>query len=120
MQGGKQTKQLKIEDRHENETSLVSSSKKLITCEPDFVIFKHPIESNTPSHLVADIELPDVKSQNEIQLDIGEDRLVCDASSNNQKYNLDIFVPYQLNQDECKAEFHCDKKLLKVTMPVLF
>ena len=60
VQGSKQLKQLKIEDRHENETSLVPSSIKLITCEPDFVIFKHPIESNTPSHLVADIELPDV------------------------------------------------------------
>jgi len=96
-----------------------SSGKTLISSEPDFTIFKNPIDSELPNHLDAKIELPGVSSKQEIMLDIGEDRLVCEATSSSQKYILDIFLPYKLDQDHCKANFFREDHLLSIKIPVL-
>ena len=95
------------------------SPKTLVTMEPDFIILKEPIDTETPNFLVAEIELPGISTQTEIMLDIGEDRLVCETKSNKHKYFMDIFLPYRLNQDECGAQFHREKHLLTVTMPLI-
>lgn len=96
-----------------------SSAKILASSEPDFTIFKDPIDSQNPAYLVAKIELPGVSSKQEIMLDIGEDRLVCEANSHNHFYTMDIFLPYNLNQEGCHAQFYGEKQLLTVKMPVL-
>ena len=96
-----------------------STLKTLISSEPEFVIFKEPIDSTNPKCLLTEIDLPGVSSQKEIMLDVGEDRLVCEAKSNKHKYILDIFLPYRLNQEDCEAQFHREKYLLKVKIPVL-
>ena len=96
-----------------------SSGKTLISSEPDFTIFKNPIDSELPNYLDAKIELPGVSSKQEIMLDIGEDRLVCEATSSSQKYILDIFLPYKLDQDHCKANFFREDHLLSIKIPVI-
>ena len=87
--------------------------------EPDFVIVKKPVDSESPDSLVAEIELPGISSQSEIMLDVGEDRLVCETKSKKDNYFMDIFVPYRLDQDECTAQFNREKHLLTVTMQVV-
>ena len=50
-------------------------------------------------------------------LDMGEDRIVLNTRSG--IYFLDIFLPYNLNQDECGAQFDKKTKILTITMPVV-
>lgn len=102
-----------------NADSQKSSAKVLASSEPDFSIFKKPIDSENPDCLVANINLPGVLSKQDIMLDIGEDRLVCEANSNNHQYIMDIFLPYKLDQEECKAEFCRDKHLLSVDILIV-
>ena len=97
-----------------------SISKTLISSEPDFTIFKQPIDSESPEYLDAKIELPGVSSKQEIMLDVGEDRLVCEATSKNHKYTMDIFLPYKLDQDNCNADFYRENHLLCIKIPVLY
>lgn len=42
-------------------------------------------------------------------LDIGEDRLVLETRSN--VYHLDIFLPYNLIQEECGAQFNRNSRV---------
>ena len=97
-----------------------SISKTLISCQPDFTIFKHPIDSENPEYLDVKIELPGISSKEEIMLDVGEDRLVCETTSKHHKYTMDIFLPYTLDQDNCKADFHRENHLLCIKIPVLY
>ena len=97
-----------------------SSGKTLISSEPDFRIFKNPIDSDEPKYLTASVELPGVSSKQEILLDVGEDRLVCEAKSSSQKYILDVFLPYKLDPDNCKADFIREDHLLSINIPVLY
>ena len=96
-----------------------SNLKTLVSSEPYYTIFKEPIDSANPKYLVAEIDLPGVSSQQEIMLDVGEDRLVCETKSNKHKYIMDIFLPYRLDQEESGAQFHREKHLLTVTMPIV-
>jgi hypothetical protein len=50
-------------------------------------------------------------------LDIGEDRIVLNTRSG--IYFLDIFLPFNLNQDECGAQFDKKTQVLTITMPVV-
>lgn len=83
--------------------------------EPKFKILKEPVAD--PEFLVATIEMPGVRSQREMTLDLGEDRLVLEARR--VGYLLDIFLPYRLNQENCGAQFNMVKQELTITMPIV-
>jgi len=83
--------------------------------EPKFKIVKEPVED--PKFLVATIEMPGVRSQREMTLDLGEDRLVLEARR--VGYSLDIFLPYRLNQEKCGAQFNGVTQELTITMQIV-
>jgi len=62
------------------------------------------------------IELPNIRSAGAMSLDIGEDRILLDTRS--KVYYMDIYLPYNLVQPECGAQFDKRTKILTVTMPV--
>ena len=81
-----------------------------------FVLMKHPTDSDKPEMLTAEIQLPEVKTQREVYLDIGEDRIVLEARK--AGYFLDIFVPFSILQSQVKAQFNKESRLLRVKMPL--
>lgn len=83
--------------------------------EPKFKIVKDPVID--PDFLVATVEMPGVRSEREVTLDMGEDRVVVEARK--QGYLLDIFLPYRLNQDNCGAQFNQLTQQLTITMPIV-
>lgn len=98
------------------ETISSKPSTKTKESTPKFKLIKEPKESNDPEFLIAEVELPGVRSRREITLDLGEDRIVLEARKTG--YILDIFVPFSIRQDDCGAQFHRDKQTLTVTMPL--
>lgn len=95
------------------DNSTTNLNEKVVKIKPEFEIVK----ADEEEFLVATIMLPKVQNLADLSLDLGEDRLVLEAR--NAGYVLDIFLPYNLCQDECGAQFHRDKKVLTVTMPLL-
>lgn len=83
--------------------------------EPLYRIIQEPPD-NHPEFLVAEINLPKVKLTSSVELDIGEDRILLQTRSN--VYFLDIYLPYNLIQDECGAQFNKKTRILTLTMPV--
>jgi len=82
---------------------------------PEYKIIQVPAEGH-PAHLVGEFRMPLLLKSSEIQLDLGEDRIVMCVTN---KYYLDIFIPYLIDQDESRAEVNVDSLVLTVTMPVL-
>ncbi|CAD5125691.1 DgyrCDS13898 [Dimorphilus gyrociliatus] len=97
----------------DSETPMRESVKKLP--EPPYTIVQEPAEGY-PNYLIAEIRLPKVKTAATLDLEIGEDRIVLNTRSN--VYGLDIFLPYNLIQEDCGAQFDRDTKILSLTMPV--
>ncbi|KAI8791638.1 PIH1 domain-containing protein 1 [Biomphalaria glabrata] len=83
--------------------------------EPIFSIIQEPVEGY-PEYLVAEISLPEIKTAQSVTLKLGEDRLLLTTRSH--VYYMDIFLPYDLVQDDCGAQFDKESKVLTVTMPV--
>ncbi|XP_063435220.1 PIH1 domain-containing protein 1-like [Mytilus trossulus] len=83
--------------------------------EPLFRIIQEPPVGH-PEFLVAEINLPKVKLTSSLELDIGEDRIFLQTRSN--VYYLDIYLPYNLIQEECGAQFNKKTRILTMTMPV--
>merc|ERR550519_49436 len=83
--------------------------------EPKFKIVKDPV--NDPDFLVATVEMLGVRSQREMTLDVGEDRVVVEARR--VGYLLDIFLPHRLNQENCGAQFNRVTQELTITMPII-
>ncbi|KAL8594170.1 hypothetical protein ACOMHN_018110 [Nucella lapillus] len=83
--------------------------------EPKFSILKEPAEGH-PEFLVAEIHLPQVKMAQTVSLDVGEDRILLQTRSN--IYHLDVYLPYNLVQEEVGAQFDRCTKILTLTMPV--
>ncbi|XP_076809676.1 PIH1 domain-containing protein 1-like [Clavelina lepadiformis] len=90
--------------------SEVASAKK-----PKFEIVKEP--ENDPDFLIAEIKLPEIKSAKSVIVDVGKDRLV--VCTRPKLYELDIFLPYSLVQEECGSQFNIQSHILTITMPVL-
>ena len=84
---------------------------------PKFMLTKEPKESDNPDFLVAEVELPGVRSAREMLVEVGEDRIVVEARKCG--YLLDVFVPFNIDQDAAGAEFHRDKQVLTLTMPLI-
>jgi len=82
---------------------------------PEFTILAEP-PSGHPDFLVAEIQLPDVRSAASLTLDLGEDRILLETRSD--IYFLDIYLPYNIDQDDCGSQFNKKTKVLTITMPV--
>lgn len=82
---------------------------------PEYRIIQEPATGHA-EFLVAEINLPKVKATNSIELDIGEDRILLQTRSN--VYYLDIYLPYDLVQEECGAQFNKKTRILTLTMPI--
>lgn len=82
---------------------------------PEYRIVQDPAEGH-PEFLVAEINLPKVKTVNSVTLDIGEDRILLETRSN--VYYLDIYLPFYLVQNECGSQFNRKTRILTITMPV--
>ncbi|KAM9298798.1 PIH1 domain-containing protein 1 [Gastrophryne carolinensis] len=82
---------------------------------PKYTILAEPPEGY-PSFLVAEISLPKVSSVRSLVLDLGEDRIVLLGRPD--LYIMDIFIPYNIIQEESGAQFNKDTKVLTITMPV--
>ncbi|XP_026465543.1 PIH1 domain-containing protein 1-like [Ctenocephalides felis] len=85
------------------------------TRTPQYRILREP-DIGEPKKLLGEFLLTGVFSTKEFYLDIGEDRIVLEAP--NSGFFLDIFIPYNINQDGVAAEFNKHSSILKVTMPV--
>ncbi|XP_038125188.1 PIH1 domain-containing protein 1, partial [Cyprinodon tularosa] len=83
---------------------------------PEFSLFVEP-PTGTPEYLIAEIKLPGVSSSRSLVLDIGEDRLVLTARPS--LYNLDIFHPFFIDQENSVAQYNNSTQILTVTMPVV-
>lgn len=64
--------------------------------------------------LKATITLPKIFKKNEVVLELGVDRLVLQS----EIYALDIFLPFDVDHDDCEATFHRDKHDLMVSMKI--
>nr|XP_033816683.1 PIH1 domain-containing protein 1 isoform X2 [Geotrypetes seraphini] len=82
---------------------------------PEYRILAEPAEGH-PSFLVAEIALPKVPSVRSLVLDLGEDHIVLWARPS--LYHLDIYLPYNVIQEESGAQFQRNSKVLTLTMPV--
>ncbi|EDV27133.1 uncharacterized protein TRIADDRAFT_54778 [Trichoplax adhaerens] len=83
--------------------------------EPSLQIIREPPEGR-PDFLVAQIDLPKVKSAKTVDLDVGGDKLILLAHPN--VYFLNTNLPFKVNSAETGAQFHRKTKVLTVTMPV--
>ncbi|KAM4703808.1 PIH1 domain-containing protein 1 [Rhinophrynus dorsalis] len=82
---------------------------------PEYRIMAEPADGH-PSFLVAEITLPRVSSVRSLVLDLGEDRIILWGRPH--LYHLDIYIPYNIVQEESRAQFNWNTKVLTVTMPV--
>ena len=92
-------------------------SRRTVELTPKFKLTKEPKESEKPDFLVAEVELPGVRSRRDMLVELGEDRIVVEARK--RGYLLDVFVPFNIDQDTAGAEYHRDKQILSITMPLL-
>ena len=53
----------------------------------------------------------------ELLVEVGEDRIVVEARKCG--HLLDVFVPFDIDRDAAGAEFHRDKQVLTLTMPLV-
>ncbi|KAM3822504.1 PIH1 domain-containing protein 1 isoform 1-T2 [Vipera latastei] len=105
-----------------SEQNIRTKSKPIIqemhsssAAAPEFTIVAEPSTSH-PDRLVAKISLPEMISVRNLELDLGEDRIVLQGHP--ELYQLDIFIPYSIVPEESRAQFHKETKILTVLMPV--
>ncbi|XP_023272053.1 PIH1 domain-containing protein 1 [Seriola lalandi dorsalis] len=83
---------------------------------PEFTLFVEP-PAGDPEYLIAEIKLPGVPSSRSLVLDVGEDRLVLTARPS--LFQLDIFHPFLIDQENSVAQYNKSTEILTVTMPVV-
>ncbi|XP_030842216.1 PIH1 domain-containing protein 1 [Strongylocentrotus purpuratus] len=83
--------------------------------EPKYIIMREPIDGH-PEFLVVDVELPGVKTANTLTVDLGEDRILLHAHP--KAYHLDIYLPFDVDQDFSGSQFNRDTQTLTLTLPV--
>lgn len=83
----------------------------------DFTYSSIGTSTKRPKELVITIQLPKLDSTKEVELDIFEKQLVL----NHQKpdYNLNLALPYPINEETCSAKFEKSSHNLIITLPVL-
>ncbi|CAL8271675.1 unnamed protein product [Lota lota] len=83
---------------------------------PEFSLLVEP-PAGHPQYLIAEIQLPGVRSSRALVLDIGEDRLVLTARPN--VFHLDVFHPLMVDQKGSVAQYNTHTQILTITMPVV-
>ncbi|XP_014663914.1 PREDICTED: PIH1 domain-containing protein 1-like [Priapulus caudatus] len=83
--------------------------------EPSYQFIQDPIEGY-PEFLIGEIQLPGMKSVKDVELDIGEDRILLHALA--QRYKLDVFMPFLMASSETGAQFNRITQVLTITIPV--
>lgn len=108
-----------LPEKSNEKTKAAAISGNHQEIRPEFKLFKVPATSESPHTLVAEIQVPGVRSRREMTLDVGEDRIVFEARK--VGYLLDIFVPFSvdLEKDGYQARFHLEEQTLKVSLPLL-
>ncbi|XP_013794473.1 PIH1 domain-containing protein 1-like [Limulus polyphemus] len=113
-------KSASLEKEEKTDTRIMSeisgSAKRKNVPVPEFSILKDPVEGH-PEFLVARIQLYEVKNGKDIELDLGEDRIILRVQPD--IYYLDVFIPYDIQQEESGAQFDKQSKVLTITMPVV-
>ena len=92
-------------------SASVTENVKRPRCE----IVQEPDEGH-PEFLVAEVRLPGIKNANSVMVDVGEDRLV--VCTRPKLFKLDVFLPFNLVQEDCGSQFNVSSSILTVTMPV--
>ncbi|KAK9889599.1 hypothetical protein WA026_006970 [Henosepilachna vigintioctopunctata] len=75
------------------------------------------MNSAIPKELIVEVNLPLLRSANDITLDVTE-KTVQLISEKPAQYKLNLSLPYQVNQDSGNAKFDKDLKKLVITLPV--
>ncbi|XP_059929933.1 PIH1 domain-containing protein 1 isoform X2 [Gadus macrocephalus] len=83
---------------------------------PEFSLLVEP-PTGRPQYLIAEVQLPGVRSCRALVLDVGEDRLVLTARPN--LFHLDVFHPLLVDQGGSVAQFNTHTQILTITMPVV-
>lgn len=82
--------------------------------EPKYRLFQKLKELDK---FYAEIHLPYVRTDKEINLHLGEDRIVLETEP--KKYFLDIFHEFKVDQSKAMSDFNRNSKFLTITMPIL-
>lgn len=97
------------------ETGKVEGEEGEKAAEPKYTILREPIDGH-PEFLVVDVELPGVKTAKTLTVDLGEDRILLHAHP--KAYHLDIFLPFDVDQDFSGSQYNRDTQTLTLTLPV--
>ncbi|XP_066260943.1 PIH1 domain-containing protein 1-like isoform X2 [Euwallacea similis] len=81
---------------------------------PEYRLFK---KKNGLNCLFAEFKFPDVISAKDINVDVGEDRIIVESQS--KGYFLDIFVPCCIRAEKSTSVFDKALKVLSVKMPLV-
>ncbi|XP_014276427.1 PIH1 domain-containing protein 1 isoform X2 [Halyomorpha halys] len=98
------------------EVSSSTPSTPNIAADPKLKLELHPGEGD-PQYLLARVRVK-VSSEKDINLDVGEDRLVI-SSTRRQEPFVDIFFPYNIDQSKTTAEYSRANQELKIHMPLV-
>ncbi|XP_065647211.1 PIH1 domain-containing protein 1 isoform X2 [Hydra vulgaris] len=97
-----------------SEVSTKKLSLKTNLTPPTYTVIQEP-PHGYPNFLVIEIDLLKENSSTNFQLDVGEDCLIFQSNI----YFLDITLPFNVDNEQTGAQYHCKTKKLTVTMPVL-
>ncbi|XP_071941802.1 PIH1 domain-containing protein 1-like [Antedon mediterranea] len=116
---------LEMDSIEETADVQIKQTKKLITevddshqpsvPEPKYIMMREPIDGQ-PEFIVVEVQLPNVKTAKSLTLDLGEDRILLKARPN--VYLMDVYLPFDIVQDESGAQYNRDNTVLTLTLPV--
>ncbi|XP_054766716.2 PIH1 domain-containing protein 1-like [Lytechinus pictus] len=101
--------------KHSKVTEIIDTDSSEKAPEPKYTIMREPMDGH-PEFLVVDIELPGVKTAKTLTVDLGEDRILLHAHP--KAYHLDIYLPFDVDQDFSGSQFNRDTQILTLTLPV--
>lgn len=85
----------------------------------DFAHLVEATDATRPDELVVEIDVPLVKSAKHIDIDILQTKLVLKTDPEVAKYQLELKLPYPVNEDRGSAKFDKQKRKLTLTLPVI-
>lgn len=63
----------------------------------------------------AEIKIPKLRNPKKLTVTLGADRIIVDSPVG----SLDVFVPLDIHQEECKAEFNVETEILTLHLPLI-
>lgn len=104
----------RIPDNEKDSKMKIQVIEETTTTEPKHRFFK---KKNVKGILFGEFYMPYVTSAKDIKLDIGEDRLIVEAT--NGKYFLDTFHEYKVNREGATSDYNLATKFLTISMPII-